>query len=165
MNAEIFAEVLHNVFNRSLEVGEFPSGMKLANVTPVHKKGSWYHKGNYRPVSILPTLSKVFERYLQKQISDFFDTILSKYQCGFRKGNGAQHCLIALHKKWWESIDRGLEFGILLTDLSKAFDCLPHDLFIAKLFAYGFDDKALRFIYDYLRHSKERTRIGDSYSS
>ena len=83
----------------------------------------------------------------------------------FRKRHGAQHCLIALLEKWQESIDRGVEFGILQTDLSKAFDCLPHDLFIAKLFAYGFDDKALRFIYDYLRHRKQRTRIGDSYSS
>ena len=146
MYADIFAEVLYNVFNRSLEVGEFPSGMKLASVTPVHKKGSRYDKGNYRPVSILPNLSKVFERCLHKQISDFFHTILSKYQCGFRKGHGAQHYLIALLEKWRESVDRGLEFGILLTDLSKAFDRLPHDLFIAKLFAYGFDHKALRFI-------------------
>ena len=91
-----------------------------------------------------------------QQIFHFFDTILSKYQCGFRKGHGAQHCLIALLEKWRESIDRGLGFGILLTDLSKAFGCLPHDLFIAKLFAYGFDD---------IRHHKQRTRIGDSYSS
>ena len=165
MNAELFAEVLYNVFNRSLEVGEFPSGMQLENVTPVHKKSSQYDKGNFRPVSILRNLSKVFERCLHKQISDFFDTILSKYQYGFRKGHGAQHCLITLLEKRRESIDRGLEFGILLTDLSKAFDCLPHDLFIAKLFVYGFDDKALRFIYDYLRHRKQRTGIGDSYSS
>ena len=62
VNADIFAEVLYNVFNRSLEVREFTSGMKLANMTPVHKKGSRYDKGNYRPVSILPNLSKVFER-------------------------------------------------------------------------------------------------------
>ena len=165
MNADIFAEVLYNVFNRSLEVGEFPSDMKLANVTPVHKKGSRYDKGNYRPISILLNLSKVFKRCLHKQVSDFFDTILSKYQCGFRKGNGAQQCLIALLKKWRERIDRGLEFGILPNDLSKAFDCLPHDLFVAKLFAYRFEDKALRFIYDYLRHCKQRTKIADSYSS
>ena len=105
MNTGIFAEVLYNVFNRSLEVGEFPSGMKLANVTPAHKKGSRYDKGNYHPVSILPNLSRVFERYLHKQISDFFDTILSKYSCSFRKGHGAQHCLIALLGKWQESID------------------------------------------------------------
>ena len=165
MNADIFAEVLYSVFNRSLEVGEFPSGMKLANVTPVHKKGSRYDKGNYRPVSILLNVSKVFERCLHKQISDCFDIILSKYQCGFRKGHDPQHCLIALLEKWRESRDRGSEFGVLLTGLSKAFDCLPHDLFVAKLFAYGFDDKALRFIYDYLRHRKQRTKIADSYSS
>ena len=88
-------------------------------------------KSYYRPVSILPNLSKVFERCSHKQISDFFDTILSKYQCGFRKGHGAQHCLIALLEKWREKLDRELEFGILLTDFSKAFDCLPHNLFIA----------------------------------
>ena len=99
MNTDAFAEVLYNVFNRSLEVDGFPSGMKLANVTPVHKIGGRYDKGNYRSVSILPNLSKVFERCLHKQISDFFDTILSKYQCGFRKGHGAQHCLIAVLEK------------------------------------------------------------------
>ena len=71
----------------------------------------------------------------------FFDTILSKYQCGFRKGHGAQHCLKALLAKWRESIDQGQEFVILLTDLSNIFDCLPHYLIIAKLFAYGFGDK------------------------
>ena len=114
----------------------------------------------------MPNLSKVFERYLHKQISDFFDTILSKYQHGFRKGDDRQHCLTALLEKWRESIDwRPLEFGFLLTDLSNAFVFLSHDLFVAKLFAYGFDDKALGFIYDYLRHRKQRTKITDSYSS
>ena len=85
--------------------------------------------------------------------------------CSFRKGHGAQHCLITLLGKWQESTDGRLEFGILLTDLSKAFDCLQHDLLVAKLFAYGLDDKALSFIYDYLRHHKQRTKIADSYSS
>ena len=145
------------MFNRSLEVGEFPSGMKLANVTFVHRKGSRYDKGNYRSISILPNSSKVFEICSQKQSSEFLNTILPKYQYGFRKGYGAQHCLIELLEKWRVSIDRGLEFGILLNDFSRAFDCLPHDLFIAKLFAYGFDDKALRIIHDYLRHCKQRT--------
>ena len=71
MSADVFAEVLYNVFNRSLEVGEFPSNIKLANVTPVHKKGSRYDKGNYRHVRILANLSEVFERCLHKQICDF----------------------------------------------------------------------------------------------
>ena len=139
--------------------------MKLANVTPVYKKGSRSDKGNYRPVSILPNLSKIFERYVYRQISKFFDAILSKYQCGFRRGHGAQHCLIELLEKWHVSVDQALEFGALLTDLSKAFDCLPHSLLLAKLSAYGFDMKALRFINDYSIDRKERTKISDTYSS
>ena len=59
-NSDIFADILYEVFNMSLEVSTFPSSMKLANVTPVCKRGSWSEKGNYRPVSILPNLSKVF---------------------------------------------------------------------------------------------------------
>ena len=163
-NADIFTEILFTEFERSLEIDDFPTSMKLANVTPVHKKGSQSEKGNYRPVSILPNLSKVFERCIYKQIYEYFENILSKYQCGFRKCHSAQHFLIALLEKWRESIDRGSEFGILLTDLSKAFDCLPHDLFVAKLSAYGFDNKALCFTYDYLKNRKQRTKISGIYS-
>ena len=71
VNSDIFADILYEVYNRSLEVGTFPSSMKLANVTPVYKKGSQSDKGNYRPVSILPNLSRVFERCVYKQISKY----------------------------------------------------------------------------------------------
>ena len=97
--------------------------MKLANVTPVHKKGNRSEKDNYRPVSILPNLSKVFERCVYNQIAKFFDKILPKHQCGFRKS--ARRSLIVLLEKWKESLDQGHVFGALLTDLPKAFDCLP----------------------------------------
>ena len=163
-NADIFTEILFTEIERSFQIDNFPANMKLADVTPAHKKGSQSEKGNYRPVSILPNLSKIFERCIYKQISEYFENILSKYQCGFRKGHSAQHCLIALLEKWRESIDRGHEFGILLTDLSKAFDCLPQDLFVAKLAAYGFDSKALHFTYDYLKNRKQRTKISEVYS-
>ena len=116
---------LYEVFNRSLEVGTFPSSMKLANITPVYKKGSRSDKGSYRPASILPNLSKAFKRCVYRQMPKIFDEILSKYQCGFRRGYGAQHCLISLLEKWRIGVDQGLEFGALLTDLSKAFGCLP----------------------------------------
>ena len=148
----IFTEVIHKELNRGLEVGNFPCTMKLANVTPVYKKGNRSEKGNYRPVSILPNISKVFERCIYKQISQFFEGIISKYQCGFRKRHAsisllAQHALISLLEKWRCNVDQGRVFGALLTDLSKAFDCLLHDIIIAKLNAYGFDMKALNFIY------------------
>ena len=92
------------------------------------------------------------------------DQFLSKYQCGFRKGFSAQHCLLAMLKKWKKAIDTKKVFGALLTDLSKAFDCLPHDLIIAKLNAYGFSLPALNLIQNYLANRKQRTKINDSYS-
>ena len=95
----------------------------------------------------------------------FFDKVLSKYQCGFRKGFSAQHCLPKLLEQRKESVDQGLVFGALLTDLSKAFDCLSHGLLIAKLSAYGMEDSAVRFVSDYLTNRKQRTKIGNNYSS
>ena len=142
-NSDIFTDALYSEFNRS-----------LANVTPVHKKGNRSEKDNYRPVSILPNLSKVFERCIYNQIAQFFDKILSKHQCGFWKGHSAQHFLIVL-EKWKKSVSQGHVFGALLTDLSKAFECLPHNLLIAKLDAHGFDNKAVRFAYDYITSRKQ----------
>ena len=165
MNVDIFSELLYFEVYKTIEFSTFPFCMKLADVTPVYKKGNRSVKDNYRPVSILPNLSKVFERCLYKQMSPYFDNILSKYQCGFRKNHNAQHCLLALIENWKCSVDNGKVFGSLLTDLSKAFDCLPHDLFIAKLQAYGFDNKALRLVKDYLSNRKQRTKIGQEYSS
>ena len=92
------------------------------------------------------------------------DQILSKYQCGFRKGFNAQHCLLAMLEKWKKAVDTKKVFGALLTDLSKAFSCLPHDLVIAKLNAYGFSLPALNLIQNYLANKKQRTKINNSYS-
>ena len=90
-----------------------------------------------RPVSILPVFSKIFERLLSRQLLEFFDNILSKFQCGFRKGYGTQHCLLLMLEIWKGATDNNKAFGALLTGLSKAFDCLSYDLLIAKLHAYG----------------------------
>ena len=95
-------------------------------------------------------------------MSLFFDQIFSMYQCGFRKGINPQHCLIAMLEKWNLSKDKDESFGTLLTDLSKAFDCLSHDLLIAKLAAYG---SVLKLMYTCLFDRKQTTKIGIFYSS
>ena len=82
------------------------------------------------------------------------DKFLSKYQCGFRKGYNAQHCLLAMIEKWEKAVDNGNVFGALLMDLSKASDFLPHDLIIAKLNSYGFNLIALNLIHNYLTERK-----------
>ena len=81
-NSEFFAEIICKYFNESIEKSKFSNCLKLENVTPVFKKGARTSKNNYRPVSILPILSKLFERLISKQLSEFLESILSKFQCG-----------------------------------------------------------------------------------
>ena len=120
--ANFFAEAICFYFKKSLENGKFPNCLKLVNTTPVFKKGARTSKNNYRPVSILHVFSKIFERLLSRQLSEFFDNILSKFQSGFRKGYGTQHCLLLMLEIWEGVTDNNKVFGALLTDLSKAFD-------------------------------------------
>ena len=90
---------------------------------------------------------------------------MSKQQCGFRKGYSTQQCLLALLEKWKQAVDSGQMFGALLTSLSKTFDCLDHELLIAKLNAYGFSLPALKQVHDYLSNRKQRTKVNRTYSS
>ena len=164
-NSGIFADFIFENLNDSISHSVFPSALKLANITPVYKKDSKSKKDHYRPINALPNISKIYERFLLKQISEYFEQFLSKYQCGFRKVFSAQHSLLSMLEKWKSAVDNKKVFSALLTDLSKAFDCLSHDLLIAKLNAYEFSMAALRPIKNYLSNRKERTKINIEYSS
>ena len=164
-NADYFAGYFCGNINQCISKSMFPPDLKLANVTPVYKNKSKNSKDNYRPVSILSNISKIYERCLYDQIQVFFESILSKYQCGFRRGYNAQHCVMTLIEKWKKSADNGGAFSALFTDLSKAFDCLSHELLIAKLDAYGFDKNALKLVNSYLSNRKQRVKINNKYSS
>ena len=83
---------------------------------------------------------------MHDQISQYIDAHLSNYLCGFRKGYSTQYCQIAMFERWKKALDKQNLAGALITDLSKAFDCLNHELLIAKLEAYGFDYSALALI-------------------
>ena len=120
-------------------------------------------KENYRPVSILSNLSKIYEK-LYKQLYDYFDNILFQSQCGFRKGYSALHCLLAMIEKFKEAIDRGNEFGPVLTDLSKAFDFINHPLLITKLYNYGVSPLSVNMIFSYLGNRTHRTKINECFS-
>ena len=110
-------------------------------------------------------MSKVYEKCLYKQIRNYKEDILTNFQCGFRKGFNAQQCLTVMIEKAKGIMDKGGHFSALLTDLSKAFDCLPHDLLIAKLDAYEFKNDALYLIFNYLSNRKQRVKINSSFSS
>ena len=158
-NIDIFSLKLSNDFNHSIEEGYFPSNLKNANVTPIHKKGDRTDKSTYRPVSILPAMSKIMERLILQQLHTFCDNIFSKYQCGFRKHFSSQQCLILMLEKWKQTFNSKGVSGALLTDLSKAFDCFEHDLIITKLNAYGFGYQALKIIRSYLVNRQQHVKL------
>ena len=98
--------------------------MKLANVTPAHKKGNRSEKGNLGPVNILHNLSKAFERCIYNQIAQCFDEILAKHQCSSKQGRNVQHCLTVLLEILKDSVDQGRFRGFT----NQSFDCLQHNL-------------------------------------
>ena len=120
---------------------------------------------NFRPVSVLNTFSKIYEKVLKQQLIKHLDKTLSVFIAACRKTYGTQHVLIRLVEDWRSKLNNDYLVGAILMDLSKAFDCIPHDLLIAKLHAYGFDEDALVLIYSYLKRRKQCVRINNTYSS
>ena len=115
-------------------------------------------------MSILPPISKVFERNMYDQMYSYIDKYLSPFLFGFRKGYSTQQCLMIMIDKWNQAIDKGKLAGALLTDLSKAFDCLNHELLITKLEGYGFSKESVIYVYSYLSNRKQRTKVNASFS-
>ena len=126
-NKDLFSYFISGSFNNAANNGVFPNELKQADIKPIYKKESRNEKENYRPVSILPNLSKVFKLYMHDQLKDYVDKIL-------------------------------------LTDLSKVFDCLPQDLVIAKLQAHGIKKGSLNLLFSHLKTREQRVRLNNSYS-
>ena len=116
-------------------------------------------------MSILPLLSKVYEKVIYNQLSDSSKSFLNKILCGFRKVHSTQHALFKLLQSWQQVLYKAGFIGTILMDLSKAYDCIPHNLLIAKLECCGVDKASLRLLLDYLTHRKQRTKIGSLFSS
>ena len=163
-NADICAPILTRIFNSCLTDGVFPDRLKLADISPIFKSVDSMAKKNYRPVSILNSVSKLFEKLIQKQLNLFFDKKLSQYLCGYRKGNSTQYALLNLIESWKKYRDNHGFNAAVLMDLSKAFDTINHDLLIAKLHAYGLDTNALKLMLSYLRNRHQRTKVNGSFS-
>ena len=144
--------------------GSFPGSLKLENIIPVHKEDEPTDKENYKPVSILPLLSKTFERLICDQLKEYLWQYLNSLLCGFRKDHSTQHTLFRLLKKLQNELDTSGFVRTMLMDLSKAYDCLPHSLMIAKFQAYIIRKSGLNLLLSYLSNQKQRRKINFSYS-
>ena len=165
ISLEVSADALQSLFNYMLKTGNFPNKLKLSDINPVSKKKNPLHNVNYRPVGVLPSISKVFEKLMQKQISGYINNYLSPYLCGYRKSFSSQQALLSLIEIWKKVLNKKGFGGVVLIDLSKSLDTIKHDLFIAKLYAYGFNKESLKLLYNYLSNRWHRTKINKQFSS
>jgi len=161
LGAASLCQPLQYLINLSFTTCSFPSALKMAEVVPVFKKGDNLNKQNYRPVSILPSMAKIFEHVIVDQLMSYFEPLFSPLLSGFRKGFNCQNVLMKFVEDCKSELDDNNVVGAILMDLSKAFDCLPHKLLIAKLNAYGVGDEACQLVASYFHGRQQRVKLHD----
>ena len=163
--SDISAKFFNSVWNNEvLKDLNFANGLKLAHIVPVFKKDDSTLAKNYRPVSLLPITSKIFERIMLNQVTDYMNEYLSCHLCGYRKGFSMQTALSSLIEKWKQILHSKGYGAAVLMDLSKTFDTINHELLTAKLHAYGFTEKSLTVIFNYLSDCWQHLKIDSSFS-
>ena len=166
LSVEILRTPLSIAINNSLKYGVFPDDANIASVVPLDKgKPNKDEISNFRPVSILNTSSEIYGKVIKDQLGSGLDKYFLPFISAYRKGYSTQHVLTRLVEEWREGRDNNYIVGAILIDLSKAFHCILHDLFIANLAAYGLDHTALKLIYSYLHNRKQCVRINNKYSN
>ena len=164
-NFDICAAALYRIVNNAISCCSFPDKLKLADIAPLHKKDDKTNKVNFRSISMVPVVSKIFERIMQFQIVFFINEILCSYMSGYRKGYNTQYALMCYLKTGKKSLDNHGYAGLVIMDISKAFDTINYELLIAKLHAYGFTNPALKMVYSYLKNRWHRTKINTTFST
>ena len=152
---------LTKLFNMSLENGKFPDNWKKANVIPIHKKGDKDNVNNYRPVSILPIVSKIFERIVFKHVYNYLHTnnLISRHQSGFQPNESTINQLAFMYHEFSNALDKKKDVRIVFCDVSKAFDKVWHQGILFKLKQLGINDVLLDWFRNYLLDRKQRVII------
>ena len=164
---DVFAIPLTSIVNKSLSEGIFPDLLKSANVHPIFKKNDKTKCSNYRPISLLSNLSKIFERVMYNRIELFLNDfdLIYKNQFGFRKKHSTSHALISIVEQIRNNLDNQIFSCAVFVDLEKAFDTVNHDILISKLDYYGISGKANAWIRSYLSFRNQSVTVNGTTSS
>ena len=165
-NAEHLADPITYLFNKSLNSGIFPSAFKIAKVKPLHKSGDKNNVNNYRPISLLSSLSKVFEKLYKARIMDFCDKykIISNRQYGFQTGRSTQDAIADLTDKIYQAVDKSCPALCIFVDLAKAFDTVSHPDLLQTLENVGFRGVSYNLLKSYLTDRKQCVQIENELS-
>ena len=152
----VLAKPISQICNLSIKYSHFPTDCKIAKLKPLFKKCSRTAPKNYRPISLLPHISKIIEKVIHDQTQKYLDdyNILYRYQSGFRKSYSTDSCLSYLNSKIDTGFESGLYTGMILIDLQKAFDTINHDILISNMKHLGFSKEATLWFKSYLSNRK-----------
>ena len=142
-----------------------PSSWKQGEIVPVHKKDCTLTKTNYRPVTILPVLTKVFEKLVHSRLASHFENVYHNNVVACRDYHGCDTAILSLTEKFKKELDNHKVISLMPMDLSKAFDTLPHDLIVKKLEDYCGDSKVINLVTNYLSDRQQRVRLSGPHSS
>ena len=158
---ELIVAPLTKIINLCFKESIFPTCLKEAIVIPIFKKGEKTKISNYRPISLLPIFSKIIEKCMSSQVSVFLEdhSMLNKQQFGFRRGQSTVLAILDLVSYIMEGFESGEHTGTVFCDLSKAFDCVSHELLIKKLSYYNFDPRSIAFLRSYLNNRVQRVVV------
>ena len=159
--ADIISGPLCDLFNKSLKSGIFPDDWKCARVIPLFKQGDSSDLNNYRPISVISVVAKVFERIVYDQLYNFLSTegIISDQQSGFRSLHSTVSALLEATDSWAFNIDRGYVNAVVFLDLKKAFDTVDHEILLAKMSRYGIQGTSLDWFKSYLTNRTQRCSV------
>jgi len=159
LSKEIIAQPVTDIINQSLTTGIVPHAWKRARVVPIFKSGDIASLNNYRPISVLPIVSKIIERAVHKQLSEFLESnnLLHPNQSGFRPKHSTTTILMKLVNQWSLNIDNKQLNGVAFIDLRKAFDTVDHELLLMKLRRIGCADEFIDWFNSYLSERKQIT--------
>ena len=165
--APVLASPITDLVNLSISLSLFPDDSKIAKLKPLYKKEAKTKPKNYRPISLLPLLSKIIERIIHNQTQEFLDknNILYKYQSGFRKHHSTDTCLSYLTDKVKIGFEEGLLTAMVLIDLQKAFDTIDHSILLEKMSCLGFAGKTIAWFTSYLTNRSFIVNVGKESSS
>ena len=165
--ADLISPVISVNINNSIDNGIFPDSLKVARVVPLHKGGIESHINNYRPVSILPLISKIFERAVFNRLSSFLSkyNLISKNQYGFRTGKSTTTAITDLLNYVYSELDKGNVVVSIFLDFRKAFDCINHDILLTKLEKFGVRGSPLDWFKSYLSNRAQCVSIASVTST
>ena len=166
MISEDIVPAITHIVNLSIRYSKFPECWKYAKIIPLHKKEDILNPKNYRPVAILPILSKILERAIFEQVVEYFEGnhLFYPNHHGFRKHHNTCTALLQMYDGWVEAADRGDLTGVCLLDMSAAFDTVNHSLLLQKLRLYGFSQDSLAWMSSYLSGRKQSVCIDGTMS-